>query len=69
LRDVVAVCERALTHLLGSSGDRAHTDNRVTNLLSQTVTLPWLVETLNDHSVAGVDEYFNVLLQPSSNGL
>jgi len=54
----VAVCEQALTHLLGDGTDR---DRRLTELLSQTVTLHWLAQLFKDHAVAGIDDYVRVL--------
>jgi len=54
-----------LTHLLDLPGDGS--DKRFTELLSQTVTLHWLAQTLKDRAVASIDDYVRTL-QQSSNG-
>jgi len=46
------------------SDDRA--DSQLTRLLSQTVTLHWLAQTLKDHATVSVDDYLRLLLQQSS---
>jgi len=41
-------------------------DGRLSELLSETVTLHWLAQVLKDHAVTGVDDYVRLLQQRSS---